>query len=265
MNGLGREEQREMSGQGSQSVIGRSMVRIQSAGYEGWAEQIGPGQFLVTDGPLEGVRADNVIVKAPFYGTHVFGMAINFKCMVGDRENYETPIAFLKSPHSLVLPDQGFLRPREAADIWVEVELALVVGQSSRPGDDLEGDEAIFGFTTACDVTRRGDYGRDNHLAISKARPGFCPINPVVRKHPPEKASYMRTWINNRLFQDGRVADMIFDWRACYRYLADSFTLDEGDVILCGTPANSTNCLVQPGDYVRHEIEGFEPRAFKVH
>ena len=62
------------------------------------------------------------------------------------------------------------------------------------------------------------------------------------------------TRVNGEVRQGGTTDEMIWDMEYLVADLARTITLEPGDVILSGTPANSRP--VEPGDVVEVEVEG---------
>jgi regulator of RNase E activity RraA len=64
----------------------------------------------------------------------------------------------------------------------------------------------------------------------------------------------LRTFLNGELVQEGNSSELIFPFSLLIADLSRFLTLEPGDVILTGTPANSRP--LAPGDVVEVEIEG---------
>jgi 5-oxopent-3-ene-1,2,5-tricarboxylate decarboxylase/2-hydroxyhepta-2,4-diene-1,7-dioate isomerase len=64
----------------------------------------------------------------------------------------------------------------------------------------------------------------------------------------------IRTLVNGEVRQDATTDEMVWDMHYLVADLARTITLEPGDVILSGTPANSRP--VEPGDVVEVEVEG---------
>jgi fumarylacetoacetase-like protein len=60
--------------------------------------------------------------------------------------------------------------------------------------------------------------------------------------------------VNGEVRQDGTTDEMIWDMEYLVADIARTITLEPGDLILSGTPANSRP--VEPGDVVEVEVEG---------
>ncbi len=91
----------------------------------------------------------------------------------------------------------------------------------------------------------------------NKGRDGYTPVGPELidaRKVSPDQLR-VRTWVNGDLVQDDVTADdhMIFPLAQFVADLSQHVTLEEGDVILTGTPAGSS--VAQPGDVVEIEVD----------
>ena len=64
----------------------------------------------------------------------------------------------------------------------------------------------------------------------------------------------IRTFVNGEVAQDGNTDEMVSDMHYLVADIARNITLEPGDLLLSGTPANSRP--VEPGDVVAVEIEG---------
>ena len=90
-----------------------------------------------------------------------------------------------------------------------------------------------------------------------KGQDGFCPLGPVMVDAgdvDPEDLT-LRTFVNGEQVQNGNTGtDLMFSFAYQIADLARLITLEPGDVLLTGTPANSRP--VEPGDVVAVEVEG---------
>ena len=64
----------------------------------------------------------------------------------------------------------------------------------------------------------------------------------------------LRTYINGDVKQEGSTRDMVFSIPKLIEHLSSFMTLNEGDLILTGTPKGSVDTKV--GDVVVTEVEG---------
>ncbi len=176
-----------------------------------------------------------------------------------------TPIIFLKTPNTVVGPNDTAVIPRTSVKTDWEVELGVVIGRRASyldsPADSLGH---IAGFVTANDLSER-----DFQLSVSggqwskgKSAPGFSPIGPWLVT--PDEVDYhnlrLRSWVNGEPRQDSSTADMIFDVDFLVWHLSQYLTLEPGDLILTGTPQGVALSgrfpYLKAGDVVEIEIDG---------
>ena len=175
------------------------------------------------------------------------------------------PIMFLKTPNTVVGPNDPVTIPRGSTETDWEVELGVVIGTRAAYLDSAEEASAhIAGFVVANDVSER-----NFQLALSggqwskgKCAFGFNPTGPWLVT--PEEVEHgnlrLRSFVNGEPRQDSRTSDLIFSVEHVIWHLSQFITLEPGDLILTGTPqgvALSGNFpYLQPGDVVDIEIEG---------
>ncbi|WP_338759364.1 fumarylacetoacetate hydrolase family protein [Massilia sp. METH4] len=170
----------------------------------------------------------------------------------------EVPLVFLKGPNTVVGHRAVTCRPKDAAYMHYECELAVVIGKQGYQVPKERAYELVRGYTVANDYAIRDyleNYYRPN-LRV-KNRDGCTPLGPwlVDRDDIADPmALKLYTRINGKPTQEGTTADMIFDIPTLIAYLSSFMTLNPGDVILTGTPEGLAN--VEPGDVVETEIEG---------
>jgi 2-keto-4-pentenoate hydratase/2-oxohepta-3-ene-1,7-dioic acid hydratase in catechol pathway len=179
----------------------------------------------------------------------------------------EEPVVFMKDPSTMVGPFDDVLVPRLSGKTDWEVELAVVVGSTSRylaSPDDSPGH--IAGFMLSHDVSEREfQLERGGQWDKGKSCETFNPCGPFVATADElgdVQSLGMRLWVNDELKQNGSTATMIFEVNYLVWYLSQFMVLRPGDMINTGTPAGVA--LGQPdpkpylraGDTVRLEIDG---------
>lgn len=175
------------------------------------------------------------------------------------------PILFLKTPNTVVGPNDTVTIPRGSEKTDWEVELGIVIGTRTAYLDSPEESMAhVAGFVLANDVSER-----DFQMAVSggqwskgKIAAGFNPTGPwlVTPDEVDHGALGLRSFVNEEPRQDSNTSDMIFSVEHIVHHLSQYVTLEPGDLILTGTPqgvALSGNFpYIAPGDVVEVEIDG---------
>lgn len=244
-----------------------NISRIRFENVEYWAQPNEYGYDLLEGDPFvcgfEGLKpagkhadSSEVILLPPTRTSKVMALAYNYGSLVGEDNLDQEPLVFFKSPTGLTGNGAVVTVPAGISKVWVEVEMALVIGKGGKDIDPEEAGEHVLGHTIGNDITAQNVHGRDHHLARSKGLDGFCPLGPVLRKGLPVENHRLRTMINGVTSQDGRLDDRILDDRHSVSLVSKFVTLEPGDVILTGTPAGAMDSLVKDGDQSFLEIEG---------
>ena len=161
---------------------------------------------------------------------------------------------FVKVRGSVAPPGGPIRCPEVVRRLDYEGELTIVIGAGGR----------IAGYCIADDVTARDLQGREPQWTRAKGADTFCPFGPWVTSAdeiPDPESLSLRTWVNGELRQDSNTSDMIFGCQELVDFIAQTCTLQPGDLILTGTPSGVGMGLDPPqflrsGDVVRIEIEG---------
>ncbi|SDZ27084.1 fumarylacetoacetate hydrolase family protein [Herbiconiux ginsengi] len=177
----------------------------------------------------------------------------------------EVPIIFLKTPNTVVGPNDVARIPRGSTKTDWEVELGVVIGQHTSyldsPADSLAH---IAGFVVANDLSER-----EWQLEISggqwskgKSAPGFSPVGPWLVT--PDEVDHtnlrLRSFVNGEPRQDSSTADLIFSVEQIVYQLSQYLAFEPGDLILTGTPQGVALSgrfpYLKAGDVIDIEIEG---------
>lgn len=184
-------------------------------------------------------------------------MHLNFRSRALERGRVpDQPSYFLKPPSTLAESGDPVVRPRGCELLSFEGEIALVLGRRCH---DLAPERAWqeVAFVTAADDFGVYDlrYADAGSNLRSKGIDGYTPLGPRLLPAAELDPSRLRvrTFVNGRLTQEGSAEELIFDFGRVLADLTRLMTLEEGDVILTGTPAGST--VVVPGDLVEVEVD----------
>ena len=167
------------------------------------------------------------------------------------------PSYFVKPPTTL----NGHRRPvrmaKGARFLNYEGELAVVVGERMKGVALEDALSYVAGYACANDVGmhdfRHADRGS---MLRVKGQDGFLPLGPELvpaTEFDPTDFT-LRTYLNGDLVQEATAGDLLFPVAYQLADLSRTITLEPGDVVLTGTPANSRP--MRPGDVVEVEITG---------
>lgn len=231
-------------------------VRIADGASARWGTV--EGDAVVLD---DGTRLPEAEVTylAPVQPSKVIAVHLTYRSRI---EEYKArtpdyPSYFMKPPTALN-GHRGLLRrPSGAQFLNYEGELAVVVGRRMHGVSVDDALAYVEGYAVANDVGlhdfRHADRGS---MLRVKGQDGFLPISPsVVPASAFDPTDFeIRTLLNGEVVQRATADDLI--WGVAYQLadLSRLITLEPGDVVLTGTPANSRP--MEPGDVVAVEIDG---------
>lgn len=170
----------------------------------------------------------------------------------------EYPSYFMKPLGAVSHHGAVVARPRGCTFLNYEGELAVVIGRTCTNVPVARALDYVKGYTIANDFGvhdfRHADRGA---MFRVKGQDGFCPLGPVlVDAADLDPADvWLRTYVNGALVQEAHTGtDLLFSVAYQIADISRLVTLEEHDVLLTGTPANSRP--VAPGDVVAVAISG---------
>ena len=237
------------------------------------------GEFLATDpvgtvsaaiaaGQMPEVDATGLRIGAPIARpSAVICVGMNYAAHAAESGSAppEIPIIFLKTPNTVVGPDDEVMIPRDSVKTDWEVELGVVIGTRTAYLDRRDQARAhIAGYVVANDVSERTFQLEVSGGQWSKGKCsfGFSPTGPwlVTADEVDPDALSLRSFVNGEPRQDSNTADMIFPVDEIVYQLSQYMTLEPGDLILTGTPEGVALSgrfpYLTPGDVVEIEIDG---------
>ena len=214
------------------------------------------GDELVTrDGRSVGI--EQAVHLAPCNPSKIICVHLNYISRVREfiTKLPPAPTYFQKPLTALNTHKGAVVRPERCKWLNYEGEIAIVIGRTCRNVSPDQAGDYIAGYSVA------NDYGlhdfRDTDAGSMlrvKGSDTLCPIGPGLVTGWDFRNKAIRTYVNGVLRQDGNTAEMEWDMHYLVADIARTITLEPGDVLLSGTPANSRP--VQPGDVVEVEVEG---------
>jgi 2-keto-4-pentenoate hydratase/2-oxohepta-3-ene-1,7-dioic acid hydratase in catechol pathway len=186
----------------------------------------------------------------------IFGIGLNYAAHAKEtgQELPETPVVFLKLPTSSVPPSGPVRCPTVVKRLDYEVELVAVMGAAGE----------IDGYAVGDDVSARDLQKREPRWVRAKGFDTSCPWGPWITtadEVPDPRGLRITSHVNGEPRQDSTTADLVFGPRELADFIAETCTLEPGDLILTGTPEGVGQAMDPPrfladGDVVRCEIEG---------
>jgi len=231
-------------------------VRVLHDGVAAWGRVEGD-EIVLESG--QRVAEGEARYLAPAEPTKIIAVHLTYRSRV---EEYEArppaaPSYFLKPPTSLNGHRGALRRPAGTRFLNYEGELAVVVGRRMQGVSVEDALSYVAGYTCANDVGlhdfRHADRGS---MFRVKGQDGFLPLGPeLLGADEFDPTSFtLRTYLNGEVVQEGGSSDLLFSVAYQLADVCRLVTLEPGDVLLTGTPANSRP--MEPGDTVEVEIDG---------
>ena len=187
----------------------------------------------------------------------IFGVGLNYARHAAEtgQQLPEAPMIFMKLPSSSAAPYDDVAIPAAASRrLDYEGELAVVIGAGGE----------VAGYAVGDDLSARDLQKRERQWTRAKGFDNSAPWGPWITtadEVADPHALTLRTWVNGELRQDSSTSDLVFGVPEIVAFLAETITLEPGDLILTGTPSGVGQAMDPPrflagGDRVRIEIEG---------
>jgi len=234
----------------------RRRVRVAVEGTPAWGRRKSD-RIELEDGTSVAER--DATYLAPVDPSKIIAVHLTYQSRL-DEYAARTPAApsyFMKPPTTL----NGHRRPvrmaKGARFLNYEGELAVVVGKRMKGVPLEQALDHVAGYTCANDIGMHDFRHADRGAMLRvKGQDGFLPLGPeLVPASVFDPTTFtIRTWLNGHVVQEATAGDLIFGVAYQLADLSRTITLEPGDVILTGTPANSRP--MKPGDVVAVEIEG---------
>ena len=185
----------------------------------------------------------------------IFGIGRNYAAHAAELGNVlpDKPMVFMKLPTSSVPPSGPVRCPPVVGELDYEAELIVVIGAGGK----------IAGWAIGDDVSARDLQRSEEQWTRAKGFDTACPWGPwitTVDELPDAVGLRIGSWVNGEQRQDANTEQLIFGPQQLVDFIAETITLEPGDIILTGTPdgvgmAFDPPRYLEDGDVVRIEIE----------
>jgi 2-keto-4-pentenoate hydratase/2-oxohepta-3-ene-1,7-dioic acid hydratase in catechol pathway len=218
-----------------------------------------------------GQRAAVAELLAPVVPPAILCIGLNYRMHAAETGMSlpEYPILFMKNPGALTGPFSDIVIPRSCLDppqVDYEVELAVVIGKTTRNIGPEKALDHVFGYAAANDVSARTwqQKGGGKQWVRGKSFDTFCPLGPslVTRDEVPDPQDLeVACLLNDRVMQQSSTSDMIFSVAQLIAFLSESTTLLPGTLLLTGTPGGvgftrRPPVFLKPGDRLETRVQG---------
>ncbi|KAF9298988.1 hypothetical protein BKA57DRAFT_430835 [Linnemannia elongata] len=167
------------------------------------------------------------------------------------------PFFFLKPTSSYITNEQSIEIPA-GCEVHHELELSVIIGKEGRDilADDAE--DYIAGYALSLDMTARNMQDKAKKegrpWSASKGYDTFTPIGDFISKDqiPDHGNVDLSLQVNGVTKQKGNTRDMIFSVPALIENVSSIMKLEEGDIIMTGTPKGVGRVL--PGETITCDL-----------
>lgn len=171
----------------------------------------------------------------------------------------DKPVIFIKPASALVNSGGTVVIPEHSDDCHHEIELAVLIGKMAK---DVAVDVAldhVSGYAVALDLTLRDVQSTQKSKGlpweIAKAFDTSCPLSDFVSASEiadPQNLQLKLT-VSGEVRQDGNTRHMMRSVAELIAAASSYFTLEEGDILLTGTPSGVGRIV--SGDLLEASIE----------
>jgi 5-oxopent-3-ene-1,2,5-tricarboxylate decarboxylase/2-hydroxyhepta-2,4-diene-1,7-dioate isomerase len=196
----------------------------------------------------------------------LFGIALNYKGLLESRLDefqqppYQKPpvkpVLFIKTPNTRNHHGQPVVLPAGVDRLQPGPALGVVIGKRASRVSEADAMSHVSGYTIVNEFSLPEDsYYRP--AVKAKCRDGFCPIGPELIEASEicdPNALTLRLYVNGEVRQENTTANWVRTIPQLIAELSEFMTLNEGDVLITGTPEGRID--VKPGDTVEVEITG---------
>ena len=171
-----------------------------------------------------------------------------------DSELPKEPTVFLKPPSCLIGDGEDIVIPVGVTNVQHEVELALVFGRRAKNVSEDEAlsyvsHVAVFNDVSARDMQTKARH-EGNTWDLSKGMDTFGPMSEPV---PLDSVGDLQCLdleltVNGEVRQSGNTRNMIFPVPALISYVTRYMTMEQGDILITGTPEGVSE--IRSGDVV---------------
>ena len=212
-----------------------------------WAS--GAGEAV---GPLAGVE-----LMAPVQPGKIVCVGLNYAKHVTERDPNRKipsePVLFMKPQSALIGPGAPIQIAHPDHETHHEAELVVVIGKTARYVTEDDALNHVLGYTCGNDVSDRTLQAQDGQFVRAKGFDSYAPTGPWIQTDLDPADLAIGCSVNGETRQQSSTSTMIWGVRALIAFISGVMTLDQGDIIMTGTPEGVGP--LKPGDTCAVTIE----------
>ena len=189
--------------------------------------------YIFKDNIRKKVSIGKLVCLARSYRKHAEEMKSNVT---------KNPLLFLKPASSVIFSGESIIIPKMSNCLHHEVELGVVISKNCKNVKQNDALDFVLGYCVALDITARDIQDTAKKFGwpwtIAKGFDTFAPISEVVLKEkiPDPNNLDLLLKVNGKTKQNSNIQYMIFSVEKIIEFISSIMTLEEGDLILTGTP-----------------------------
>ena len=173
---------------------------------------------------------------------------------IGGRDG---PGIFIKPYSSLISTGGSMDYPPVAKTVFMEPELAVVIGKTCSKVSAAEARDYILGYTCVNDTTVFESTIETTFPHIwGKMFDGFGTVGPVIATDIDPKDATIRGAVNGEEYLTINSGLLAWDVYEIVEWVSKVVTLNPGDLISTGAPPGFNDVAIQPGDLMTVTIDG---------
>jgi len=194
---------------------------------------------------------------------NIFGIALNYKCLYRSLQAQfnekpyvsepKKPVLFIKTPNTRNTSGSPVVK-KKSEILQAGPTIGVVIGKSTTRVSKSDAAAHIAGYVVVNELSLPEEsYYRPAIKA--KCQDGFCVVGtPVAASEVSDLSNLsLKVFVNGELKQEGTTANWIRTPEQIIEEISEYMPLNEGDIILTGTPLGRVD--LNAGDEVRIEID----------
>ncbi|CAI2376625.1 unnamed protein product [Moneuplotes crassus] len=190
----------------------------------------------------------------------VIGVAKNYVPQTSDivYNRIKNPYFFFKPNSSILDATESNPKPIKIdseGDVIPEIELGFMISKTGKHIKEDEWQSYVGGYFLAMDITDAKVLQKEPmNLAFCKGQDSFTPIGKLLLPKDVEDPHdlTLKLEVNGSPRIEGKTGEMIYSVSKMIRMLSIYMTLEQGDMILTGSPISAGR--VKPGDQVKAQM-----------